>query len=201
MPQSDFYTKLGVSRDASQEDIKRAYLEAAQKLHPDKNTAAGETELFLDIQSAYETLSNEKRRKQYDATLAPEEKVDLPYEHQVIYSRPNLVRLEEPQMLYMILDLQAPLESRSIPSPPLNVCVVLDRSTSMKGEKMDVVKSAAAQILRNLRPQDILSVVAFNDRAEVIIPASYHQDRSQHPYVVLYRIVIQLVSDSVHVSA
>ena len=179
MPQSDFYTKLGVSRDASQEDIKRAYLEAAQKLHPDKNTAAGETELFLDIQSAYETLSNEKRRKQYDATLAPEEKVDLPYEHQVIYSRPNLVRLEEPQMLYMILDLQAPLESRSIPSPPLNVCVVLDRSTSMKGEKMDVLKATAIQILRNLRQQDILSVVSFSDRAEVVIPASYHQDRSR----------------------
>ncbi len=44
---------------------------------------------------------------------------------------------------------------------------------------MDMVKSAAVQILRNLRPQDILSVVAFSDRAEVIIPASYHQDRSR----------------------
>jgi len=179
VPQNDFYSKLGVSRNASQEDIKRAYLEAAQKLHPDKNTAAGETELFLDIQSAYETLSNEKRRKQYDATLAPEEKINLPYEHQVIYSRPNLVRLNEPQMLYLILDLQAPLESRSIPSPPLNVCVVLDRSTSMKGEKMDVLKTTAIQVLRNLRQQDILSVVAFSDRAEVVIPASYHQDRSR----------------------
>jgi Ca-activated chloride channel family protein len=56
---------------------------------------------------------------------------------------------------------------------------VLDRSTSMKGEKMDTVKSAAIQVLRNLRPQDILSVVAFSDRAEVIIPASYLQDRAR----------------------
>jgi Ca-activated chloride channel family protein len=47
----------------------------------------------------------------------------------------------------------------------------------MKGEKMDVVKSTAIQVLRNLRPQDILSVVAFSDRAEVVIPAAYHQDR------------------------
>ena len=39
-----------------QEDIKRAYFEAAQKLHPDKNTAAGETEFFLDVQHAYEVL-------------------------------------------------------------------------------------------------------------------------------------------------
>ncbi|HSM71569.1 MAG TPA: DnaJ domain-containing protein [Anaerolineales bacterium] len=177
--QSDFYSQLGVSRDASQEDIKRAYLEAAQKLHPDKNTAAGETELFLDIQQAYETLSNPKRRAQYDATLSSEEKVSLPYEHKVIYSRPHLVRLNEPQMLYVILDLQAPLESRRTPSPPLNVCIVLDRSTSMQGEKMDVLKATAVQILRNLRQQDILSVVAFSDRAEVIIPASYHQDRAR----------------------
>jgi Ca-activated chloride channel family protein len=181
MPASsgDYYAILGVSRDASQEDIKRAYLEAAQKLHPDKNTAAGETELFLDVQLAYEALSNPKRRAQYDATLAPEEKINLPYEYNVIYSRPSLLRLKEPQMLYVILDLQAPLESCLAPSPPLNVCIVLDRSTSMKGEKMDVLKATSIQILRNLRQQDILSVVAFSDRAQVIIPASYHQDRSR----------------------
>jgi Ca-activated chloride channel family protein len=39
------------------------------------------------------------------------------------------------------------------------------------------VKASAIQVLRNLRQQDILSVVAFSDRAEVIIPASYQQDR------------------------
>ena len=39
----DHYTTLGVFRDASQEEIKRSYFEAAQRLHPDKNVAAGET--------------------------------------------------------------------------------------------------------------------------------------------------------------
>jgi Ca-activated chloride channel homolog len=177
--QPDYYSFLGVSRDASQEDIKRAYLEAAQKLHPDKNTAAGETEIFLGVQQAYEALSNPKRRAQYDATLPPEVKINYPYEHKFIYSRSSLTRMKDPQMFYMILDMQAPVESRRIPSAPLNVCIVLDRSTSMKGEKMDVVKATAIQVLRNLRPQDILSVVIFSDRAEVIIPASYHQDRSR----------------------
>ncbi len=175
----DYYSLLGLTRRATIEDIRRAYFEAAQKLHPDKNTAAGETELFLDVQQAYEVLSNPKRRAQYDATLPPEKKVVLPYNHTVLYSRPNLIRLQEPQMLYLILDLQAPLEARQSPAPPLNVCLVLDRSTSMQGEKMDVVKSAAIQVLRNLRPQDILSVVTFSDRAEVVIPASYYQERSR----------------------
>lgn len=175
----DYYSILGVSRGASQEEIKRAYLESAQRLHPDKNVAAGETELFLGVQQAFETLSNPKRREQYDATLPPEEKIALPYEHRLIYSRSSLLRMQEAQMLYLILEIQAPVEARRAPSPPLNVCIVIDRSTSMTGEKMDVVKSTAIQILRNLRQQDILSVVAFSDRAEVIIPAAYHQDRAR----------------------
>ena len=175
----DHYSILGVTRDASQEEIKRAYLESAQRLHPDRNVAAGETELFLEVQQAYETLSNARRRAQYDATLPPEIKINLPYEHSLVYSRSSLVRMEEPQMLYIILEMQAPVESRRAPSPPLNVCIVLDRSTSMSGEKMDVVKATAIQILRNLRQQDILSVVTFSDRAEAIIPAAYHQDRAR----------------------
>ena len=179
LPKQDYYSFLGLTRDASQEEIKRAYYEAAQKLHPDKNTAAGETELFLSVQQAYEVLSNPARRKQYDATLPPEEKLLLPYTHRVIYSRPNLVHLDEAQMIYFILELGPPDEARAAPSPPLNVCLVLDRSTSMQGEKMDIVKATAIQVLRNLRQQDILSVVTFSDRAEVIIPASYLQDRSR----------------------
>jgi Ca-activated chloride channel homolog len=175
--QQDYYAILGIPRDASPEDIKRAYFRAAQKLHPDKNTAAGETELFMDVQVAYETLANPKRRAQYDATLPLEQKIALPYQYKLFYSRPNLVSLEESQMLYLIVDLEAPVEARHSPSPPLNVCLVLDRSTSMKGEKMDVVKSTAIQVLKNLRPQDVLSVVTFSDRAEVIIPAAFQQDR------------------------
>ncbi|NTU55076.1 MAG: DnaJ domain-containing protein [Anaerolineales bacterium] len=80
----DYYSILGVIRDASQEEIKRAYLDAAQRLHPDRNTAVGDTEVFLEVQQAYEMLSNPKRRAQYDATLPPEIKVDLLYTHNIL---------------------------------------------------------------------------------------------------------------------
>jgi Ca-activated chloride channel family protein len=174
----NFYQILGILRDATQEEIKRAYFELAQKLHPDKNVAPGETELFLDIQQAYEVLSNPKRRSNYDATLPPDlEPANPLVKHQLYFSRSNLVRLTEPQLIYVLLEAGPRDETEKIPAPPLNVCLVLDRSTSMQGEKMDMVKAAAIQLIRGLRPQDIFSVVAFSDRAEVVIPASLHMDR------------------------
>lgn len=176
----DYYALLGVTRNASQDEIKRAYFEAAQRLHPDKNVAAGETEIFLEVQQAYETLANPARRKKYDATLPPEELPPLPFRHNIYYSRPNLVRMKEEQMIYVLLEI-APQkkEEEEVPAPPLNVSLVLDRSTSMKDEKMDMLKNAAIKVMRNLRSQDIFSVITFSDRAEVLIPASYPTDKKK----------------------
>ncbi|MGD8404789.1 MAG: VWA domain-containing protein [Anaerolineales bacterium] len=175
--ETDYYALLGVTRNASQDEIKRAYLAAAQRLHPDKNKAIGETEIFLNVQQAYETLSNPDSRKKYDAALPKEEIPSLPFKHTIYYSRPNLVRMEEPQLLYILLEIAPQEESDEIPTPPLNVALVLDRSTSMKDEKMDVLKNAAIKVMQNLRSKDIFSVVTFSDRAEVLIPASYPYDK------------------------
>jgi Ca-activated chloride channel family protein len=175
----DFYAILGVMRNASQEEIKRAYFEAAQRLHPDKNKAAGETEIFLEVQQAYETLSNLARRKKYDATLPPEDRSSLLFQSKIYYSRPNLVHLNEVQMLYVLLEIGPQNQQEELPAPPLNVSLVLDRSTSMKDEKMDVLKNAAIKVMRTLRPQDIFSVITFSDRAEVLIPASYPSDKKR----------------------
>lgn len=176
----DYYVVLGLFRDATQEEIKRAYLEAAQRLHPDKNVAAGETELFLDAQQAYEVLSNPKRRSQYDATLPPEVEVNKDIKHELHFSRPNLVKLGEDQLLYILLEV-APRDeaAENLVAPPLNLCLVLDRSTSMQGEKLDILKATAIQLLRSLRPQDVLSIVAFSDRAEVVVPASISLDKKK----------------------
>jgi Ca-activated chloride channel homolog len=173
----DHYTTLGVFRDASQEEIKRSYFEAAQRLHPDKNVAAGETELFLEIQQAYEILSNPKRRNLYDATLPPEIEGKNVVKHEILFSRPNLVRQGEAQLIYMLLEVSPREEKESLPTPPLNICLLLDRSTSMQGDKMDMVKATAIQLLRSLRAEDVFSMVAFSDRAEVIIPASLNSDK------------------------
>jgi len=168
----DHYQILGILRDATQEDIKRAYFDAAQRLHPDKNVAPGETEIFLGVQQAYEVLSNPKRKSLYDATLPPEIETNTAVKYEFLFSRPSLVKLSEPQLVYGLLEVGSREGADKIPAPPLNVCLVLDRSTSMQGDKMDMVKAAAIQLIRSLRPQDVFSVVSFSDKAEVIIPAA-----------------------------
>jgi Ca-activated chloride channel family protein len=175
----DYYEVLGISRDATLKEIRRAYHQAAQKLHPDKNEAPGDTEIFLEVQQAFEVLSNVKRRTKYDATLPPREAPQPLILHEVYFSRPNLVELDEPQMIYLLLEIWAHKQTDKFQMPPLNVALVLDRSTSMQGEKMDMVKSAASQILKGLRNDDILSVVAFSDKAEVIVSSTAQADRRQ----------------------
>ncbi|MDP1779562.1 MAG: DnaJ domain-containing protein, partial [Anaerolineales bacterium] len=149
----DYYEILGVFRDASQEDIKRAYLDSAQRLHPDKNVAAGETELFLEIQLAYEVLSNPKRRNLYDATLPTEIEESSVIKHEVSFSRTNLVQLNEPQLVYALLEVGPRDQKEKLPSALLNICLILDRSTSMQGDKLDFVKATAIHLLRNLRQE------------------------------------------------
>lgn len=57
------YETLGVSEDATTDDIKKAYRKLASKHHPDKG---GDTATFQNIQTAYDTLGDEEKRRQYD---------------------------------------------------------------------------------------------------------------------------------------
>jgi len=63
----DYYEVLGVSKDASDGDLKKAFRSLARKHHPDKNPDDSESEhLFKEVQEAYAVLSNPDQRRQYD---------------------------------------------------------------------------------------------------------------------------------------
>ena len=63
----DFYQILGVPRDASQEDIQRAYRKLARTYHPDVNHDPGAEDRFKDVSEAYDVLSDPQTRRRYDA--------------------------------------------------------------------------------------------------------------------------------------
>ena len=67
----DYYTVLGVNRDASDDDIKKAYRKLARQYHPDVNKKPDAEKKFKEINEANEVLSDPEKRKRYD-TVGPE---------------------------------------------------------------------------------------------------------------------------------
>lgn len=64
--QRDYYEVLGLSRNASAEEIKRAYRKLAREHHPDVNKASDAAKKFAEIQQAYDVLSDESKKKEFD---------------------------------------------------------------------------------------------------------------------------------------
>ena len=165
-----FYDRLGLPRDATQEEIRRAYRQLVLRLHPDTNVNKGETELFIDIQQVFERLSDPKKKADYDQQLPPEPNIVSPLNLNTYYSQPSIVRLSEPQLIYTLLEITSlPDTNLWVSSTPLNISLVVDCSTSMQGIRLDTVKLTAIDILRHLQPDDIFSLVKFNDWAELLI--------------------------------
>lgn len=65
-----YYDVLGVKKDASKQEIKKAYQKLAKRWHPDVNKAPEAEERFKKIAEAYETLGSEEKRRAYDEAMA-----------------------------------------------------------------------------------------------------------------------------------
>jgi uncharacterized protein YegL len=75
----------------------------------------------------------------------------------------------ESQVIYVLLKVGLGKDRRSAPRTPLNIALVLDQSSSMRGEKLYALKAAARRLVDELTPGDYFSLVSFNDRATVVV--------------------------------
>jgi len=199
-PERDYYAILGVPIDADEQTIKRAYRQLARRYHPDATARrtdqpksadqaepaaeegteapANSVERFREIQQAYDLLIDPQQREAYDHWRR-QQGLDRPpaFGLSTLVSHELLPCLGESQTLYVLVKISAAeeIESRRI---PLNLCLVLDRSTSMKGGRLQQVKEAARYIVDQLGDNDILSVISFSDRAETVVAGQWPADKA-----------------------
>ncbi len=182
--EQDYYQVLGVSPNADEQEIRNAYRQLARRYHPDVSAEAVAEEHFIEIQQAYEVLGDAERRKAYDRwreVRGLDHSSSLRLE--ITPSLRILPSIAEEQMLYCHVEI-LPAKKLQIKRLPLNICLVLDCSTSMKGEKLEQLKEATHQLLDLLREEDSFSLVTFSDRARVVLSGYRGASKGRTPSVI-----------------
>ena len=206
----DYYAILGVEPDATPDEVKQAFRALAHRYHPDvKPGDPKANERFRIIYEAYQVLSTAEFRAEYDqmrkqqhngknempmpnrwpgtAPLFWREGMGAPptftpgFELNCTLSQKQVPVYHEERLVYLLSELLPVMDGEVTGTLPLNLCLVIDRSSSMRGEKLRAVKMALHTLIKRLQPGDILSVVAFDNRAEVIVRA----DAKQIPDVMI----------------
>lgn len=93
--------------------------------------------------------------------------------------RPALIQSQDPQIAYMLIEISPGGIPNADIAVPVNLGFILDRSSSMRGERLYQVKEACNQVINQLSRQDYFSLVSFNDRAEVVVPCQRPNDKEQ----------------------
>ena len=170
----DYYAILGIQHNASQEEIREAYSTLTLGFTPDARNAAQNSE-YQRIQNAYEVLSDPARRETYDLLIAETSTSEL--EIEVLLSREKVDISDTNQLVYLLVNITPPKQTGE--QLPLNICLVIDKSTSMQGNRLHNIKTAVELLVEKLSPDDTLSIISFSDRAEVVVEADSVTNKNQ----------------------
>lgn len=163
----EYYKILGVTSQATPDEIKAAYASLCRQIPPEKQDKTANPD-YARLVTAYEVLSNPERRATYDSLLVETRSLEL-VNLQVRASRDRVKVSDTEQIIYLLIDISPATQETK--QRPLNLSLVLDRSTSMQGSRLSHVKTAVELIVNKLTKADTLSIVSFSDRAEVVMPA------------------------------
>jgi Ca-activated chloride channel family protein len=87
------------------------------------------------------------------------------------------IAANQPVTMDVLVRIMPPAVEVNRHRPPLNLSLVIDRSGSMHGQKMDYARKAASFAVENLLPCDLISVVLFDDRIETLVPSTLATDK------------------------
>ncbi len=111
------------------------------------------------------------------APAAAQTQVDFDIDVDVDVGEPVMIA-GKPQVAYIKIGLTGfPIVAGQVRRPPVNLAVVIDRSASMSGDRMEKAKQAALMVVDRLQNDDTISVVTFDSIAEVIVPAQRADER------------------------
>lgn len=164
--QGDYYQYLGLNQDSTASEIDAAFERKRMELEQSDSVSQESDLTFLLY--VYEVLSNPDRREVYDSLVSDVKAPDLATAVQVSNSR--LMLLDIPQIVYLLVEIKADADNKE-KSLPLNLCLVVDCSTSMRGERLEQIKKGLYMLLDKLSEGDVLALVRFSDRAQVVLPA------------------------------
>jgi Ca-activated chloride channel family protein len=168
----DYYAILGVPRDATDSAIRDAFANSLSQFPADVGNR--ENPAYERIMLAYSVLSDPVRRETYDSLVA--ETAVPPLKITIQTSREQLPISPSPQLVYLLVNVK-PAETEVQLSPPINLSLVIDRSTSMKGDRLEYVKSALELLINKLSPEDTISIISFSDRADVVVSSQPAADK------------------------
>ncbi|MFN2135089.1 MAG: vWA domain-containing protein, partial [Candidatus Promineifilaceae bacterium] len=162
----NYYELFGLERDASRADIDRAYRQMRALYAPGGQYP--DPEIIEYVEHAYQVLVDPQRRKLFDSLLA---ETYSGFSLAIQQNTEDIPVSDEPQMIYLLGELQVLGEGLQAGNKPLNLTLVVDQSTSMQGDRLQCVKQALQEIVSQLAPDDHLSLISFNDRATVVLPS------------------------------
>lgn len=172
---ADLYTVLGIGRGAATDEVEAAFAEW------NRRAGAGEAiseSLWERVRYAYDVLNNPTRRAVYDSLVTETAGSSLTFD--LALSAQTVPLLDTPQIVYALLTFR-PQETGNEARRPLNLGLVIDHSTSMRGERLERVTAAVGLLLDKMGPDDCLSLVSFSDRAEVVLPAATMRTAAESP--------------------
>jgi Ca-activated chloride channel family protein len=181
MTNPDPYMLLGIQRDASSEDIRRAFQNLYERIHPSKNPIAAAHTQFTELKQAFDLLSDPIMKRRIDDARNLRKETPHDFGLRITPSKRIINILGEQQVMYLLAEIIPPANAAEIlknRQVQLNLTLVIDQSKSMEDERrIEKVRAAAQTIITGLTNRDVISIIAFNDRADIIIPATQVVDK------------------------